>query len=89
MTFFSPPDPPTHSISTYFSTMARRGAQPPGGGRRPKAAASIVEKYVEIECVGGSVGLKNVIVCLQDYTGGQIGSPCNTAQGVPISYLGQ
>ena len=60
---------------------------PPPGGYAPRRA--IVEKYVEIECVGGSEGLKNVIVCLQDYMGGQIGSPCNTAQGIPISYLGQ
>ena len=88
MRFFTTPDSPMHSISMYFPTMIRRGLRP-RRGRRPKAAASIVEKYVEIECVGGSEGLKNVIVCLQNYMGGQIGSPCNTAQGIPISYLGQ
>ena len=86
-TFFSPPDPPMHSISMHFTTMgaAAFGRRPPLGGGAPRRI--IVVKCIEIECVGGSGGLKNVIVCLQHYMGGKIAPPCERAQGVSISYL--
>ena len=72
MRFFTTPDSPMHSISMYFPTMIRRGLRP-RRGRRPKAAALIVGKYIEIECLGGSGVVKNRILCLQKQMGNRIG----------------
>ena len=73
MRFFTTPDSPMHSISMYFPTMIRRGLRP-RRGRRPKAAALIVGKYIEIECLGGgSGGVKNRILCLQKQMGNRKG----------------
>ena len=71
MRFFTTPDSPMHSISMYFPTMIRRRL--PRRGRRPKAAALIVGKYTEIECMGESGVVKNRILCLQKQMGNRIG----------------
>ena len=75
-----------HKIALDFNVFFLNG----GGGLwpPPPPPGAIVEKYIEIESVGRSRELKNVILCLQNSMGFKI-NPHGMLQGSLNSSRGQ